>query len=63
MSNLYNNIKKICDDRKIAITQLEKKSGLGHGTIGKWRDVTPNMASLEAVAKALELPTAELMKA
>ncbi len=63
MSDLYNNIKKICDDRKIAITQLEKKSGLGNGTIGKWRDVTPNMASLEAVAKALELPTAELMKA
>ena len=63
MSDLYNNIKKICDDRKIAITQLEKKSGLGNGTIGKWRDVTPNMASLEAVAKALGLPTAELMKA
>ena len=63
MSDLYNNIKKICDDRKIAITQLEKKAGLGNGTIGKWRDVTPNMASLEAVAKALELPTAELMKA
>jgi len=63
VSDLYNNIKKICDDRKIAITQLEKKSGLGNGTIGKWRDVTPNMASLEAVAKALGLPTAELMKA
>lgn len=58
---MYERIKALCEKRGISIYELERSAGIGNGTIGKWRDRMPNLASLEAVAKVLEISVAELM--
>ena len=58
---VYERIKKLADEKGISIYALEKKAGLPNGTIGKWRDGSPTLKSLEAVANALELPLSELV--
>lgn len=58
---IYDTIKSICDERGIAITTVEKKAGLGTGTIGKWRTASPSIKMLERVANALEVPVSYLV--
>ena len=59
---IYDNIKEICNKKNISISALEKKAGIGNGTIGKWRLSEPNIASLSKVADALDIPISKLMK-
>lgn len=59
---IYDNIKEICNKKNISISALEKKAGIGNGTIGKWRLYEPNIASLSKVADALDIPISKLMK-
>ena len=48
--------------KNISISALEKKAGLGNGTIGKWRDSKPNVETLSKVADALNVSLSRLMK-
>ena len=59
---VYENIKDICDKRKISICQLEKNAGLKNGTIGKWRDHSPNLKNLEKVASTLNVTVNRLIR-
>ena len=57
----YEKIAKLCKERNISIARLEREAGIGNGCIGKWTTRIPNFASLEKVAKALDIPIAELV--
>lgn len=58
---IYQNIKRICSEKKISISKLEKDVGLGNGTVGKWQTVTPRVDSIQLVATYLGIPLAELI--
>ncbi len=59
---VFENVKKICDEKGMSISQLEKKAGLGNGTIGGWRTSAPRLDSLQAVAKVLKVKVDKLLK-
>lgn len=61
---VYENIEKMCEKKGISISALEKRAGLGNGTIGKWKsgDVSPTIDSLCAVANALGIEVTKLLK-
>lgn len=58
---IYENIKRICTDKGISISELEKKSGLGNGTIKKWETSSPTINKLEAVAKILDASIVDIL--
>lgn len=53
---IYENVKRLCSERKMSIRQLEMKAGIGNGVIGKWRYVMPELRSLQKAADALGVP-------
>ena len=59
---IYDNIKAICDKKKLSISALEKMAGLGNGTIGGWKTASPTLSNLQAVAKVLKVKVSKLME-
>ena len=52
---LYENIKSLCDKKKISIPQLERELNFGAGTIYKWQTVSPSVDNLQKVADYFEV--------
>jgi len=52
---IYNKLKEICKEKDISIASVEKKAGLGNGTITKWNSSKPTIDNLKAVADVLEI--------
>lgn len=50
-ANIYDVIKKLCDDKKITISQLEQELGFGVSTISKWKRQNPSTNKLSDVAE------------
>ena len=59
---IYENIVEIAKNQKLSICALEKKAGLGDGTIGGWRKSSPNVDSLSKVADALNVSITKLLR-
>lgn len=59
---IVSNIRKIASEKKMSLSQIEMKAGLGNGTIGKWNNSTPTVNNLMLVAKVLECTIDELIK-
>lgn len=47
---IYDNIKKIADEKKITIYRLEKETGISNGAIARWNDAVPSSVNLIKVA-------------
>lgn len=47
---IYKNIASLCRKTGISISKLEKETGLGNGTIGRWEKSSPTVAKVKAVA-------------
>lgn len=47
---IYENIKHLCDSRKITIRKLERSLGFANGTISKWKQSSPTVEKLQKVA-------------
>jgi len=58
---VYDKVVKLCRERGIPVTKLEDMAGLGHGTIGKWKNVDPQIGNVKKVANALEVPVSYLL--
>lgn len=58
---VYDKVKKLADKRGITIYALEREAGLKNGAIGKWRDSSPTLKSLQAVAGVLKVTIDELI--
>lgn len=58
---IYSNIKKMCDKNNISIHTLEKQIGLGNGSIKRWEKHTPNVLSVNLVAKYFKVPIEKLI--
>ena len=59
---LYTKIEAICAERGISIARLEREAGLGNATVRGWTKSTPNVETLQKVAKYLGLTLDELTK-
>lgn len=59
---IFDNIKAICEERKLSISALERMAGLGNGTISGWNESSPRLDKITAVADALGIPLSELIK-
>lgn len=53
---MYNVIKKMCDERKISIAELERECKLGNGTIACWKKSSPSVSNLKKVANFFNVP-------
>lgn len=60
--DVYNKIRSLAKKKKIPITELERRSGLGNGTIGRWNESSPTLDNLSKVAKVLNVPIQKLIK-
>lgn len=59
---IYERVKQIADKKGICISALEKMAGLGNGAIRKWKNSSPNIDSLKAVSKVLEVKVSDLVE-
>lgn len=50
MYTLYNNIKYLTDKSGITIKELEERIGFSNGQIGKWKQTSPSIYKVKAVA-------------
>lgn len=48
--SLLDRVKFLASERRITISQLEKKTGAGNGTIGRWDERVPGADKLVKVA-------------
>ena len=58
--NLYERIKKLCDNRGVAPTVVERELGFGRGYIGKLRNIKPSADRLNKIADYFGVPYAYL---
>ena len=59
---IYDRVKKLCTEKNISIFECEKRAGLGNGVISGWKESSPRIDTLKAVAKVLDVPLDELAK-
>ena len=59
--SMYDKIKKLCEERKISLRQLEIDTGLGNGAICKWKECSPRLSSVVAVAEYFGITVDELI--
>jgi transcriptional regulator with XRE-family HTH domain len=59
---VYDNIKSIAEKKGMSIAEIEKKAGIGNGTIGRWSESYPNVDSIVKVAKVLSVSINTLVK-
>ena len=47
---ILQNIAKLCKEKNISIAKLERETGIGNGTIGRWGTSSPTVESVRKVA-------------
>lgn len=61
MMKLYENVKAICDSKKMSIRELEFLASISYGSIGHWRKSAPRIDNVVAVANALDVSVGYLL--
>lgn len=47
---IYENVVSLCKKNGISIARLEIETGIGNGTIGRWKSSSPSVERLKKVA-------------
>lgn len=47
---LLNNIVRLCKEKGISISRLERETGISNGTIGRWGNSSPTVENVRKVA-------------
>lgn len=58
---IYKRIKEIYKKNGLSIRSVERKAGLGNGTIAGWSKCSPTIEKIKAVAEALDCTVDELI--
>lgn len=58
---LYENIKKEAKQQGLSIFALEKRAGIGNGVISSWKQSSPTLDKLIAVANVLNVSISDLL--
>lgn len=58
---LYRNVKRLCEQRKISISQLERDLEFPRSSICKWNENEPGITKVQKVADYLQVPIETLL--
>ena len=58
---LYDNVKKICEEKWISVGKIEKDLQLSNGSICKWNENEPGIRKVQKVADYLGVSIEELL--
>ncbi len=58
---LYDNVKKICEEKGISVGKIEKDLQLSNGSICKWNENEPGIRKVQKVADYLGVSIEELL--
>lgn len=58
---LYDNVKRICEEKGISVGKIEKDLQLSNGSICKWNDNEPGIRKVQKVADYLGVSIEELL--
>ena len=50
---LYDNVKRICEEKRISVGKMEKDLELSNGSICKWNENEPGIRKVQKVADYL----------
>ena len=50
MQLIYQNVLRFCEERGISLARLERETGIGNGTISRWKTSFPRVDILKKVA-------------
>lgn len=53
---IFDKVKEVCLERGISIHALEKETGIGNGTISRWKESNPTVDKLKKVADYFGVP-------
>lgn len=59
---LYDNVKRVCDEKGISVGKLEKELELSNGSICKWNESEPGIRKVQKVAEYLGVPIEALLR-
>ena len=59
---LYDNIKKLCKEKGISISELEKALDFPRSYICKWNENEPGIRKVQKVANYLGVPIEDLLE-
>lgn len=59
---LYDNVKKLCEEKGVSILSLEKALGFPRSSICKWNENEPGIRKVQKVADYLGVSIEELLK-
>lgn len=59
---LYDNIKKLCKEKGISISELEKALDFPRSYICKWNENEPGIRKVQKVANCLGVPIEDLLE-
>lgn len=55
------NITKLCKEKGVSIARLERETGIGNGTIGRWDVSSPSVENVRKVAQFFGTTVDELL--
>lgn len=58
---IYENILSLCRKKHITVARLERETGLGNGTVCRWRRADPTVTRLKLVADYLGVTLESLL--
>lgn len=59
---LYDNVKRLCEEKEISILSLEKSLGFPRSSICKWNENEPGIRKVQKVAEFLGVSIEELLE-
>lgn len=59
---LYDNIKKLCLEKKIAISEMERDLGFPRSYVCKWNENEPGIRKVQKVADYLHVSIEDLLE-
>lgn len=60
---IYDNVKRLCDEKGITIQKLEKDTGLSNGAVSKWNTSDPGVSKVKLAADYLGVSIENLIRA
>ena len=59
--SVYDNVKRLCEERKISIAKMERDCDIANGSTGKWKE-GPNLMTAKKIAEYFGVPIEALLK-
>ena len=59
---LYDNVRRMCEQKGISVSMLEKKMEFSNGSISKWNDNEPGIRKVQNVADYFGVAIEDLLE-